>query len=203
MPYDTFCAVQHLLCRTTKFSLINVRLFKYPLNLLTLENCVMCSLGPNLPLPDSFATQNIFILKSLQGIQGTMLWFLKYFRQKMWQKMAFFAQTTTNFCKKMITTLVFEKNANFLPKIAENCDHNIDPRYTVIFIWNVNMEMCFFKRDVMSDMILQFPKHSIKTETRIMLLRWRFWLHLQIRKAVPFPVHQKWHEHYRMQSLAR
>jgi hypothetical protein len=31
----------------------------------------------------------------------------------------------------MIMTLVFEKNANFfrrkLAKIAENCDHNIDP----------------------------------------------------------------------------
>jgi hypothetical protein len=33
--------------------------------------------------------------------------------------------------KKIIVTLVFEKNANFfrqkLAKIAENCDHNIDP----------------------------------------------------------------------------
>jgi hypothetical protein len=32
----------------------------------------------------------------------------------------------------LIMTLVFEKNANFLrqklAKIAENCDHNIDPR---------------------------------------------------------------------------
>jgi hypothetical protein len=35
------------------------------------------------------------------------------------------------FSKNVITTLVFEKNANFflrkMPKIAENCDHNIDP----------------------------------------------------------------------------
>jgi hypothetical protein len=34
--------------------------------------------------------------------------------------------------KKLIITLVFEENANFfavkLSKIAENCDHNIDPR---------------------------------------------------------------------------
>jgi hypothetical protein len=27
----------------------------------------------------------------------------------------------------LIITLVFEKNANFLAKIAEKCDHNIDP----------------------------------------------------------------------------
>jgi hypothetical protein len=27
----------------------------------------------------------------------------------------------------MIITLVFEKNAIFLPKIVKNCDHNIDP----------------------------------------------------------------------------
>jgi hypothetical protein len=35
------------------------------------------------------------------------------------------------FAKKLITTLDFKKNANFfrrkLAKIAENCDHNIDP----------------------------------------------------------------------------
>jgi hypothetical protein len=35
------------------------------------------------------------------------------------------------FAKKLIIALVFEKNANFfrrqLAKIAENCDHNINP----------------------------------------------------------------------------
>jgi hypothetical protein len=35
------------------------------------------------------------------------------------------------FCKKMVTTLVFDKaplfSAEKLAKIAENCDHNIDP----------------------------------------------------------------------------
>jgi hypothetical protein len=44
--------------------------------------------------------------------------------------MAFFAQTTASFSKNLIIVLVFEKNANFcrkLSKIAENCDHNIDP----------------------------------------------------------------------------
>jgi hypothetical protein len=43
----------------------------------------------------------------------------------------FFAQTTASFCKNLIITLVFEKNANFfrrnLTKIAENCGHNIEP----------------------------------------------------------------------------
>jgi hypothetical protein len=36
-----------------------------------------------------------------------------------------------DYAKKLIITLVFENNANFfrrkLSKIAENCDHNIDP----------------------------------------------------------------------------
>jgi hypothetical protein len=43
------------------------------------------------------------------------------------KKLAFFAQSTACFCKKFITKLVFEKNANFSPKIGKNCDHNIDP----------------------------------------------------------------------------
>jgi hypothetical protein len=42
------------------------------------------------------------------------------------QKLVFFAQTNASFCKKLIITLVFEKNANIF---AENCDHNIDPRW--------------------------------------------------------------------------
>jgi hypothetical protein len=46
--------------------------------------------------------------------------------------MAFFTKDKAKLCKNLIITLVFEKNANFfrrkLSKIAENCDHNIDPR---------------------------------------------------------------------------
>jgi hypothetical protein len=46
------------------------------------------------------------------------------------KKLAFFAQNKAKLCKILIITLV-EKNANFfakkLAKIAENCDHNIDP----------------------------------------------------------------------------
>jgi hypothetical protein len=33
--------------------------------------------------------------------------------------LAFFAQTTASFCKKMIITSVFEKNAIFSPKIGK------------------------------------------------------------------------------------
>jgi hypothetical protein len=46
------------------------------------------------------------------------------------KKLVFLAQSTASFCKKMIITSVFEKNAIFrqkLANIAENCDHNIDP----------------------------------------------------------------------------
>jgi hypothetical protein len=46
--------------------------------------------------------------------------------------MAFFTQSKAKICIILIITLAFEKNANFfrpkLSKIAENCDHNIDPR---------------------------------------------------------------------------
>jgi hypothetical protein len=43
--------------------------------------------------------------------------------------MAFFTQNKAKLCKILIITLVFEKKDIFLPKIAENCDHNIDPRF--------------------------------------------------------------------------
>jgi hypothetical protein len=45
--------------------------------------------------------------------------------------MAFLTQNKAKLCKIFIMTLVFEKNANFFrrkwAKIAETCDHNIDP----------------------------------------------------------------------------
>jgi hypothetical protein len=45
--------------------------------------------------------------------------------------LAFLAKTTASFLKYVIKTLLFEKNANFfrkkLAKIAEKCDHDIDP----------------------------------------------------------------------------
>jgi hypothetical protein len=58
----------------------------------------------------------------------------KYFRKKLaknGKKLAFLTQNKANLCKKLIITLFFDKSANFfaekLPKIAENCYHNIDP----------------------------------------------------------------------------
>jgi hypothetical protein len=61
--------------------------------------------------------------------------------------LAYLTRDKAKFWKKLIITLVFEKNANFRQKcvkIAENCDHNIDPWYinqfTIFFIlkgsWN-------------------------------------------------------------------
>jgi hypothetical protein len=41
----------------------------------------------------------------------------KNFRRKNWR---FLAQTTAKFCKNVIITLVFENNADFLPKIGKN-----------------------------------------------------------------------------------
>jgi hypothetical protein len=49
--------------------------------------------------------------------QGPMLWFFKYFRRKFCKKLAFLTQNKAKFWKKLIITLVFEKNANFF---AEN-----------------------------------------------------------------------------------
>jgi hypothetical protein len=48
------------------------------------------------------------------------------------KKLAFLTQNKANLCKMLIITLVFENNDNFfaekLSKIAENCNHNINPR---------------------------------------------------------------------------
>jgi hypothetical protein len=52
---------------------------------------------------------------------GTDVMILKLFSPKNLAKiLPFFAQTTVTFCKKLITTLVFEKNAVFSPKISKN-----------------------------------------------------------------------------------
>jgi hypothetical protein len=53
------------------------------------------------------------------GHPGTDVMIFKIFSPKNWQKylLAVFAQTTANFCKNLITTLVFEKNGHYF---AEN-----------------------------------------------------------------------------------
>jgi hypothetical protein len=47
------------------------------------------------------------------------------------KELAFLARSKAKFCKNLSITMVFEKNAIFfrrkLSKIAEDCDHNIDP----------------------------------------------------------------------------
>jgi hypothetical protein len=62
---------------------------------------------------------------------GTNVMILKLCSQKNLAKiLAFFAQTTVTFCKKLIITLILRKTPFFrrkLAKIAENCDHNIGP----------------------------------------------------------------------------
>jgi hypothetical protein len=62
---------------------------------------------------------------------GTDVMILKIFSQKM-PKILVLCQNNAKLCKNWIITLVFEKKAIFLlkneKKIAENCDHNIDPR---------------------------------------------------------------------------
>jgi hypothetical protein len=46
--------------------------------------------------------------------------------------LAFFTQNKAKLCKNLTITLVFEKNANFSTKIADKCDHNIDPLWRPI-----------------------------------------------------------------------
>jgi hypothetical protein len=52
-----------------------------------------------------------------------------FFAQKCGKKWRVLFKILLGFLKLWIPTLLFKKNANFLPKIgkiAENCDHNID-----------------------------------------------------------------------------
>jgi hypothetical protein len=70
--------------------------------------------------------------KAPSFLPGTDVMILKIFFPKISaKKLAFLTQNKAKLCKILIITLVFEKNVNFflrkLSKIAENCDHNIDP----------------------------------------------------------------------------
>jgi hypothetical protein len=46
--------------------------------------------------------------------------FIKYFCRKNAKKLAFLTQNKAKLCKTLVITLVFEKNANFLPTIVKN-----------------------------------------------------------------------------------
>jgi hypothetical protein len=69
--------------------------------------------------------------------------FKKYFRQKNRQKkLAFLTRNKAKLRNILIITFVFEKKRQFfrqkLAKIADNCDHNIDPRYNKKFVRKSN-----------------------------------------------------------------
>jgi hypothetical protein len=52
----------------------------------------------------------------------------------------------------MIISLVFKKNADFfrrkLGKIAENCDHNIDPWVARFFLVRFSFKNCFDNAEI-------------------------------------------------------
>jgi hypothetical protein len=57
--------------------------------------------------------------------------FIIFSPRKIAKKLAFLTLNKAKLCKILIITLVLEKNAIFTPKlakIAENFDHNMDPR---------------------------------------------------------------------------
>jgi hypothetical protein len=54
--------------------------------------------------------------------------FLDIFAEKIGKKLAFLAQNKGKLCKILIITLVFRLKSS---KIAENCDHNIDPWFSM------------------------------------------------------------------------
>jgi hypothetical protein len=56
-------------------------------------------------------------------LDGTDVMILKIFSPKNWRNV--FSSKYSCFCKNLIMTLVFKKNAIFPPKIAIICDHNI------------------------------------------------------------------------------
>jgi hypothetical protein len=91
------------------------------------------------------------------GGLGPMLWFLKYFRQKIQRKNCRFWLKTKklNYAKFWSWHWCLRKTPIFSPKlskIAENCDHNIDPRSSSIgsachlgdwsYIWVVRPKKC-------------------------------------------------------------
>jgi hypothetical protein len=58
------------------------------------------------------------------------------------KKLAFFVQTTASFCKTLIITLAFEKNAIFSPKIGEirrksKHRHLIEPIFDIWAIFSI------------------------------------------------------------------
>jgi hypothetical protein len=80
-----------------------------------------------------------------------MLWFLNIFAEKTAKKLPFWAQYKK---LSLIITLVFQKNANFFaencPKIAKNCDRNIDSLIDHFFVCKQGSKVCLHKRRIFS-----------------------------------------------------
>jgi hypothetical protein len=81
---------------------------------------------------------NLFGKENVDSYQGPMLWFLKYFRQKFLRtNLRFWLKTKINFEKNYHNIGFWKKRQFFrrkLSKIAENCDHNIDPGIAKCYI---------------------------------------------------------------------
>jgi hypothetical protein len=89
------------------------------------------------------------LLKMSGTTAGTDVLIFKIFSPKnSAKKLAFLSQNKAKFWKKLTITLFFEKNANFfhrkLSKIAENCDHNIDPWFVKGLNVNFSSPINFF-----------------------------------------------------------
>jgi hypothetical protein len=80
------------------------------------------------------------------------------------KKLAFLTKNKANLCKMLIITLVFKKNANFFAKncqkIAENCDHNIDP-WSHSRQWEADERQCSRALKKQGDRIGRFFAHWV------------------------------------------
>jgi hypothetical protein len=113
---------------------------------------------------------------------GPILWFLKYFRRKIQQKLAFFTQNKAKLFKILIITLVFEKNANFF---TEKCRKSqkiviitLTPEFKYFYVlWNELFRLFD---------VLYWANHSLQQIPRMLvgkMLKWTFCL-LQTFKIV-------------------
>jgi hypothetical protein len=93
-----------------------------------------------------------FVKHDSDHFRVPMLWFQNIFAEKFGEKnWRFWLKTKLNYSKIVIITLVSEKNTNFfrqkLSKIAENCDHNIDPVFQCFRIFiGIRLPLAFSRR---------------------------------------------------------
>jgi hypothetical protein len=85
-----------------------------------------------------------------------MLWFFKYFRRKIQQKIGVFDSNQSWIMQNFDRNIGFEKKRQFfrrkLSKIAENRDHNIDPRSLAVnLLWNSWIQLSQQNRSAMNE----------------------------------------------------